>query len=451
MMSIILEEQNVYAGQFSALLQGLPGYGVSWLDHLRKRGMEDFLALGFPTTKLENWKYTNVTPIRRITFQPSSECPYGFIPETLRVQAESYNSPRLVFVNGRFDQRLSAVGALDERPDGYRPLQFLRLSQALRDPQRAIGVEKHLGRYTSTSENAFAAWNTAFFTDGAYIEIPRGLAFERPIHLVFVSVGTGEPWACYPRNLIVAGEGSQVTFVESFLSLNGPVYLTNMVTEIVAEAGAVIEYYKVERESHQGFHTAAINAHLERDASLTSHSISLGGALVRNDLNVALDGEGSHCTLNGLFAVDGQRLVDNHTRIDHLRPHASSRELYKGVLAGKAEGVFNGAIAVRENAQKTDAVQYSKNLLLSKHAQINTKPQLEIRNNDVRCFHGATIGQIDPEAIFYLKSRGIDEGEAKRILVRGFAGEIIDAIRIPTLRDELEHLLSEWLREALKA
>ena len=339
MMSIILEEQNVYAGQFSALLQGLPGHGVSWLDHLRKRGMEDFLALGFPTTKLENWKYTNVTPIRRITFQPASECPYGFIPETLRVQAESYNSPRLVFVNGRFDQRLSAVGALDERPDGYRPpLQFLRLSQALRDPQRAIGVEKHLGRYTSTSENAFAAWNTAFFTDGAYIEIPRGLAFERPIHLVFVSVGTGEPWACYPRNLIVAGEGSQVTFVESFLSLNGPVYLTNMVTEIVAEAGAVIEYYKVERESHQGFHTAAINAHLERDASLTSHSISLGGALVRNDLNVALDGEGSHCTLNGLFAVDGQRLVDNHTRIDHLRSHASSRELYKGVLAGKAEG-----------------------------------------------------------------------------------------------------------------
>jgi Fe-S cluster assembly protein SufD len=238
--------------------------------------------------------------------------------------------------------------------------------------------------------------------------------------------------------------------VESFVGLGDLVHLTNAVTEIAAGPGAVIEYYKIERESPDGFHVAVTNAHLDRDASLTSFSISFGGSLVRNDLNVSLSGEGSHCTLNGLFVVDGQRLVDNHTRIDHLRPHASSRELYKSVLAGNAVGVFNGAIAVQENAEKTDAVQYSKNLLVSKEAQINTKPQLEIRNNDVRCFHGATIGQMDADAIFYLKSRGVDEREAKRILVHGFAGEVIDGIRVPLLRDQLERLLDDWVRGVLE-
>ena len=208
-----------------------------------------------------------------------------------------------------------------------------------------------------------------------------------------------------------------------------------------------MDYYKLECESSQGFHVAASEAHLDRDASLTAHSISFGGALVRNDFNVVLGGEGAHCTLNGLFAVDGERLVDNHTHIDHRKPHGSSRELFKGVLAGKAEGVFNGAIIVREDARKTDAVQYSKNLLLSDRAQINTKPQLEIRDNDVRCFHGATIGQIDPEAIFYLKSRGIAEAEARRILVRGFASEIVESVRVPRLRRSVGAARStEWLQ-----
>ena len=432
-MSTVLTEQNVYADQFSNIRERLPGGHLSWVERLRQKGLDDFLALGFPTTKLENWKYTNVAPIRRIMFEPSLDHPLPSIPEL-----SSYAGPRLVFVNGWFSPAFSSIG------DGLN-FRLLSIGEALQNRDRASAIEKHLGRYIST-DHAFAAWNTAFFTDGAYLEIPRGIVVEQPIYFVFVSAGTGKPWACYPRNLIVAGEGSQLTIVESFLASNDSVYFTNAVTEIHAAPGAVVEYYKVEREAAQSFHIALASAHLDRDASLTSHSISFGGSLVRNDLNVALDGEGSHCTLNGLFAVDGRRLVDNHTRIDHMRPHASSRELYKGVLAGGAEGVFNGAISVGENAPKTDAVQYSKNLLLSKQAQINTKPQLEIRNNDVRCFHGATIGQTDIEAIFYLKSRGIDESEAKRILVRAFAGEIIDAIRVPALRDQLEYLLDEWLR-----
>jgi Fe-S cluster assembly protein SufD len=436
-VSTVAAEPNVYAGQFSSIREMLPGSDLPWLDRLRQKAMDDFLALGFPTTKLENWKYTNVAPIRRIPFDAS-------IPEYENELPAASRLGRLVFVNGRFAPNLSIV-------DGKLNFQVLPISEALRDPERAFIVKKHLGQYTGTSDHAFAAWNAAMFTDGAYIEIPRGSVCREPIHLVFIAAGTGDPWACYPRNLIVAGEGSQMTFVETFIGSNHAVYLTNTVTEIAAAPGAVIDYYKIERESPQAFHVAVISAHLERDASMTSHSISLGGSLVRNDLNVALDGEGSQCTLNGLFAVDGQRLVDNHTRIDHLSPHATSRELYKGALAGMAEGVFNGAIVVHENAQKTDAVQYSKNLLLSKAAQINTKPQLEIRNNDVTCFHGATIGQIDADAVFYLESRGIAEQESKRILVRGFAGEIIETIRVAALRDELERLLDDWLQGVLEA
>jgi Fe-S cluster assembly protein SufD len=437
-MSTAIAEQDVYRAQFSSIESGLPGSDLRWIRRLRQRGLDDFIALGFPTTKLENWKYTNVGPIRQMAFKPAIDHPFPAIPEV------DVDEPvRLVFVNGRLAPALSSARA-------RLGFHLLSIREALRDPARASVIETHLGRYTRTSDHAFAAWNTAFFTDGAYIEVPKEMACDQPVHLTFVAAGHTEPWASYPRNLIVAAEGSQLAFVETFIGPNDAVYLTNTVTEIDAGPGAIIDYYKVEQESSQGFHVASINARVDRDASLTCHSISFGGSLVRNDLNVALDGEGSHCTLNGLFTVDGERLVDNHTRIEHLRPHASSRESYKGVLSGNGKGVFNGAIAVHEHARKTDAVQYSKNLLLSKEAQINTKPQLEIRNNDVRCFHGATIGQIDTEAVFYLKSRGLAEGDAKRILVRGFACEIIDAIRVPTVRDRLAGLMEKWLQRVLE-
>jgi Fe-S cluster assembly protein SufD len=348
-------------------------------------------------------------------------------------------------VNGRFAPELSSP--VEGENYSIRPL-----SQALADPRRAAALEPHLGRCAPAAEHAFAAWNTAFFTDGACIEVPRGTVLERPVHAVFVAGGMSRPespWACYPRNLIVAGEASQLAFIETFVGTSGP-YLTNAVTEIIAGPAAVIDYYKVEDESATGFHVAAAAAQLERDSSLTSHSLSFGGALVRNDLNVTL-GDGSHCTLNGLFAVDGRRLVDNHTLIDHREPHATSRELYKGLLRGESEGVFNGAIIVRDKAQKSDAVQHSRNLLLSELAQINTKPQLEIRASDVRCFHGATIGQLDEDAAFYLKSRGVGEAEARRILVRGFAAEIMNTVRFPLLRDRLERRLGEWLEAGSEA
>ena len=442
-MSAVMTEQNIYATQFSEIAGRLPGRGLAWVDRLRKTAVERFLDLGLPTTRLEDWKFTNVAPIRRLTFRPVNQVSAS-IPEPLRSQLDLFPSPRLVFVDGLLDRKLSGL----PRESG---LHLAGLSDSLADPNQAAILESHLGRYAETSDRAFAAWNTGFFADGACVMISPGTILTHPVHLVFISTGAGDPRATYPRNLILAGERSQVAVAEVFLSASGGVYLTNAVTEIVAGAGATIDYYKMECESGDGFHVATVKATLDRDASLTSHSISFGAALARNDLRVALDGEGSQCTLNGLFVVDGQRLVDNHTEIDHRKPHATSRELYKGVLAGHAQGVFNGAIIVRKDAQKTDALQRSRNLLLSENAQINTKPQLEIRADDVRCAHGATIGQIDRESMFYLKSRGLDERAARQILIRGFASEIIEGIRVSSIRQQSEIRLGEWFEGKLEA
>ncbi len=442
-MSAVMTEQNIYATQFSEIAGRLPGRGLAWVDRLRKTAVERFLDLGLPTTRLEDWKFTNVAPIRRLTFRPVNQV-NASIPQALRSQLDLFPSPRLVFVDGLLDQKLSAL----PRESG---LHMAGLSDSLADSNQAAILESHLGRYAETSDRAFAAWNTGFFADGACVMISPGTILTHPVHLVFISTGAVEPRATYPRNLILAGERSQVAVAEVFLSASGGVYLTNAVTEIVAGAGATIDYYKMECESGDGFHVATVKATLDRDASLTSHSISFGAALARNDLRVALDGEGSQCTLNGLFVVDGQRLVDNHTEIDHRKPHATSRELYKGVLAGHAQGVFNGAIIVRKDAQKTDALQRSRNLLLSENAQINTKPQLEIRADDVRCAHGATIGQIDRESMFYLKSRGLDERAARQILIRGFAAEIFEGIRVSSIRQQSEIQLGGWFEGKLEA
>lgn len=443
-MSALLAEQNVYATQFSEIVDRLPGRGLEWLGRLRKTGIERFVQLGFPTSRLEDWKYTNVAPIGRQTFLPRLSPSRTPLPDFLYSQLNLFPGPRLVFVDGMLDRNLS----LNQDDDC---LQLSSLAKSLGDPKQASALEGHLGRYADTSNHAFVAWNTGFFADGAYVAIPAGTIASRPVHLVFVSTGADQPLAAFPRNLIVAGDGSRIAITETFLSGAGAVHLTNAVTEIVAGANATIDYYKMERESCDDFHVATINASLGRDASLYTHTFSLGAALTRNDLDVALDGEGAECSLDGLFLVEGNRLVDNHTEIDHRQPHATSRELYKGILSGHAQGVFNGAIIVRKDAQKTDAMQKSKNLLLSEHAQINTKPQLEIRANDVRCAHGASIGQLDQEAIFYLKTRGVADRAARQILIRGFAAEILDRVHVPAIREQLQTLLDEWFEVRLEA
>jgi Fe-S cluster assembly protein SufD len=304
-------------------------------------------------------------------------------------------------------------------------------------------VEPYLARYASYQDNAFVALNTASFADGVFIRIAQGAVIEEPIEITVHSVTNGHPTAAYPRILIVAERDSQATIIENYEEQAG-IHLTNPVTELVVGDNTVIDHYKLQTESSQAFHVAMLQVQVGRAANFRTHSIALGGALVRNDINAVLS-EGAECTLNGLYLVSGEQHIDNHTSIDHAQPHATSHELYKGILEGKSSAVFNGKILVRKDAQKTDAKQTNKNLVLSEEAVINTKPELQIHADDVRCTHGATIGQLDAEGIFYLQSRGIARAEARNLLIYAFARDIVDRVKVAPLRDRLETLLLEKL------
>jgi Fe-S cluster assembly protein SufD len=302
-------------------------------------------------------------------------------------------------------------------------------------------LEKHLGKQTELVGHPFAALNTAFLSEGTLVYLPKGVVLEEPLHLVFVGSANSNPLSCHPRILIVAEENSQARIVETYLGAGTGAYFTNPVTELIAGDNAILEHYKLQMENLNAFHLAHLQVRLGRDSNVTLHSISLGGALVRNDLNVVLDGEGGEATLNGFYFAGGTQLVDNHTRIRHEKPHCNSHELYKGILDGKARGVFSGRIYVHPGAQKTDSKQTNKNLLLSDEALVNTIPQLEIYADDVKCTHGATIGQLDADSVFYLRSRGIGLAEARELLTYAFASDLTGRIRIPAIREGLEKQL----------
>jgi Fe-S cluster assembly protein SufD len=335
---------------------------------------------------------------------------------------------RFVFVNGYL---ASAPGEL---PKGVQ-------AGLLND-----SAQLYLGRYGNFEENAFTALNTAFLGDGAFVRIARGSVLEQPIHLVYLTVPGTAPAATHPRALIVVGPDAQCPVVETYVGQAGGQYFTNAVTEIVASESSVVDHYKVQTEAPGAFHVGSLFAALGRSANFSTTSIALGGALVRNDVNVTLS-EGTEATLNGLYIVNGTQHVDNHTAIDHAKPHGASHELYKGVLDGKSSAVFNGRILVRKDAQKTDSKQTNKNLVLSDEAVIDTKPELQIYADDVRCTHGATIGQLDSESMFYLQSRGIGKKEARSLLTYAFAQDVIDRIRIASLKEALEHTLFEKFHE----
>jgi cysteine desulfurase/selenocysteine lyase len=422
-------EKNVYATLFSEMADHLPGNDLAWLRSLRATALDRFIDLGFPSTRLEEWKYTNVAPISRLAFRPAPSVARSPLPESVRSDLDLFPNPRLVFIDGVLAPELSGtLGAAYDRA-------YLKgVADTLADGDPSGLLEKSLGQHASVDTHAFAAWNTAFFTDGGCLVVPSGAVVPDTVFFVFISTATADPTATFPRNLVIAGERSQVRFAEVFLTASGGIHLMNTVTEIVAGADSTVDYCMVQRQAIDSFHVAMVQADLGRDANFTSHSFSFGGALARHDLRVALDGEGAQCRLDGLFFLDGGGLVDNHTLIDHRKPNTTSRELYKGILGGQAQGVFNGAVIVRKDAQKTDAVQHSKNLLLSENAQIDTKPQLEIRADDVRCAHGASIGQLDQEALFYLRTRGVSEVGARHILVRAFAEEIFTRVHDPAIR-----------------
>jgi Fe-S cluster assembly protein SufD len=373
------------------------------IDQIREEARQRFSDQGFPTTHDEDWRFTSVAPISRTVFESRTGLP--------------------------------ACPSSRSLPSG---VEITKLSEAPRDL-----IEAHLAQYASYQSNPFVAWNTANFDDGLLIRIAKGAVIEEPINLLIQSSTNGHATAAHPRILVLAGDDSQATIVETYTG-SGAASLTNPVTEIVAGNHAVIDHYKLQTESPSAFHVSTLQIQLGRDTNFRSHSLSFGGGLVRNDVNAVLS-QGCECTLNGLYLVGGDQHIDNHTTIDHAKPHGASHELYKGILEGHSTAVFNGKILVRKDAQKTDAKQTNKNLVLSEDAVINTKPELQILADDVRCTHGATIGQLDPEGIFYLQSRGIGRADARNLLIFAFARDIVDRIKVAPLREHLEMLLLEKL------
>jgi Fe-S cluster assembly protein SufD len=415
--------------------EGLP----AWVFPFRKAGIARFAELGFPTIKDEDWRFTNVAPISKLPFRPASETSQAELsPEVLAsFTLGSLPAHRLVFVNGLYAPALSKV---NELPSG---IVVGNLRAALVEHSGLI--ERNLGKLATGDENGFAALNSAFFHDGGFIHLPKSTVLDLPVHLVFVATTAETGVNVHPRNLILAEDNSQGTVIESYVKTTDAAYFTNAVTEIVAGDSAVLEHIKVQDESLSAFHIAAIDANLGRASNVLSHSLALGGRLSRNNIRTNLAGEGLECVLNGLYITKGDQLADHHMVVEHAQPNCDSHEYFNGILDGKSKGVFHGRILVQPIAQKTDAKQTNKNLLLSDNATADTKPQLEIYADDVKCTHGATIGQLNDESIFYLRSRGIGPDTARRMLIHAFAGEIIERIRHDAVREELDKVVWDRL------
>ena len=414
-----------------------------WLQSLREHGFARFEALGFPTTKNEDWHFTSVSPIAEQSFQLASTGgqiddrressrrkadvlgPLGVRPAD--VDRFGFGEPgwhTLVFVNGMYSPDLSTssgavvAGSLAHAIEAGNPI-----------------VERYLGRIANFDRHAFTALNTAFVRDGTLIEILPEAQIDQPIHLVFVSDGD---CVSHPRNLIVAGRHSRASVVESYVSLRDSTYFTNAVTEIVVGEGAHLDHFKIQRESELAFHVGTVEAKQEANSQFHSFSFAVGGSLARTNIYTALDGDAATCTLNGLYLTDGSQHIDNQTSIEHIAPNCPSHEVYKGVLDGRSHGVFNGKVYVRPEAQKTDGKQSNNNLLLSPQARVDTKPQLEIFADDVKCTHGATVGRLDDVAMFYLNSRGIGSEGARTLLTYAFAADVLESIELAAVRESLE-------------
>lgn len=440
MVSELAKVESPVSESLLAIFNEQPETGVTWFDRLRTSAWERFTEVGFPTVKDEEWKYTNVAPITRLDFSSTSaeadvDVASFRLPET--------NGSELVCVNGKLRPDLSSLTAL---PDG---VLVRNLASAVQEAEYSEIVKNHLARTADYVTSGFNALNTAFISSGVFVYIPRNVEASSPIHLLFVS--TESQAANFPRALIVAEENSGATIVESYVSAGAQQRLTNSVVEIVVNSGARIEHYRVQRENNSAFHVATTMADLGATARYDATSINLGAELSRHDVGVTMDHEGAECWVDGLYLVTTGQHTDTHSVIAHRKPNCSSHQLYKGILDGKSRAVFNGKIFVRHNAQKTDAMQTNKNLLLSNEARVDTKPQLEILADDVKCAHGAAVGQIDQDELFYLETRGIHPDLGRNLLTYGFAEEVIAKIKLESIKSQLDEAVLHRLNARLEA
>jgi Fe-S cluster assembly protein SufD len=427
-------EQSTLSAAFETL-KARDGFDAGGLGQLREAAFDRFLAQGFPTTRIEDWRHTNIAPIPTTQFSlPAAFDIMGAVAEPFLFADDMRH--RVVLVNGRWSQALSSVDAL---PAGVT-VRSLRDAVGATTPKSAQDW-----LVTASAGMPFVNLNTAFVEDGVVIDIAPKAVVEDPIHVVCLNSSASGPTMVTPRVQIRAGAQAQAFIVESYGSVSGAVTFTNALTIVDVAAGAMIDHVKLQREALTAFHLGAMFARMDRGATFRSHALTLGGRIARNDISATLAGEGAECTLDGLYVAEGDSLIDTHTTIDHAMPHCPSHELYKGILAGKSRAVFNGKIIVRPDAQKTNAKQTNKALLLSDDATINTKPQLEIFADDVKCTHGAAIGQLDEDAMFYMQARGISADDARNLMIHAFAGEVLDGVKEDGVRDRAMRLLEEKL------
>lgn len=437
-MNASVEAKDIYLHAHAESARRLAGHQLPWLAQMRERALAQFAEQGFPTTRDEEWRYTNIAPIQRSAFRPARKDVTGLTAQQLQPFIfRDLSCHRLVFVNGHFVPQLAALGKL---PSG---VIVSSLAQAI--DSSAAFLQRHLAQYAPIDRYGFTALNTAFLADGACIYLPPGATLAEPVHLLFVSTAGDQPVLAQPRNLIVAEANSQAVLIESYISLEDARYFTNAISEIVIADDAFIEHYKLGQESAKAYHIGGVHVRQHANSRFISHNITVDGALVRNDIDVLFEAEGGECALNGLYVASNRQHIDNHTRLDHAQPRCNSREFYKGVLDGRARAVFNGRIIVRQDAQHTDAQQENKNLLLSRDAEVDTKPQLEIYADDVKCAHGATVGQLDDDALYYLRSRGIDAATARHVLTYAFAKDVLNRLALEPIRGYVENMLTARL------
>ncbi len=414
----------------AALLAGstaVPQSPAAWLDARRAAALERANALAVPTTRDEEWRFTDLTPLTKLQFQPVTVAANVSVAD-ITEYAVSEAAVRLVFVDGIYAPALSQRGAL---PAGITV-------ELLADALKAHGalIEPHLAQLVKNEKDLFASLNTAFLQHGVFIHAAKNAALKAPIHLLFVATRKGA--AAYPRCLIVADTAGEITVIEDYVALGEESYLTNAVTEVVVAPNASVRHIKLQRESSAAFHIGTCAVTLAKDARYLAHAVTFGARLSRNNLTVTQQGEGAHAQIDGIALIGGRQLADTHTLMDHTQPNGTCEQSHKTIVGGAGHAVFSGKVFVREGAQQTDSSQQSRNLLLSDKARVDTKPQLEIFADDVKCAHGATVGQLDGDHLFYLKSRGLPETQARNLLTYAFGAEIIDRIPVPSLVAQLE-------------